>query len=142
MNDHSAVLAVPAADPQTAAEHFAARLSVETDPWDVHHDIETKIDGFVILDVRPAEDFARCHIAPAISFPYRTITAGSCSILPRDRVLVLYCWGPSCNAAVKAAIRLTRLGFQVKEMIGGIEYWCREGYPVEGDDPSAGLSPS
>jgi rhodanese-related sulfurtransferase len=45
---------------------------------------------------------------------------------------VVYCWGPACNAATKAAARLSALGFQVKEMIGGLEYWRHEGYAVEG----------
>jgi rhodanese-related sulfurtransferase len=50
-------------------------------------------------------------------------------------VLVVYCWGPGCNAATKAAAKLASLGFQVKEMIGGLEYWRREGYPVDGYAP-------
>src|SRR5207245_11627846 len=55
-------------------------------------------------------------------FPYTTLF----------RSVVVYCWGPACNAATKAAVRLAALGFRVKEMIGGIEYWDREGYGVEG----------
>jgi rhodanese-related sulfurtransferase len=49
-------------------------------------------------------------------------------------VVVTYCWGPGCNAATKGAARLAALGFRVKEMIGGIEYWRREGHPVEGTE--------
>jgi rhodanese-related sulfurtransferase len=52
--------------------------------------------------------------------------------LPKEKVIVVYCWGVACNAATKAAMRLSALGFRVKEMIGGIEYWRREGGPVEG----------
>jgi rhodanese-related sulfurtransferase len=44
----------------------------------------------------------------------------------------VYCWGPGCNGATKAAMQLSALGFPVKEMIGGMEYWAeRERYPVE-----------
>jgi hypothetical protein len=28
-------------------------------------------------------------------------------------------------------LALARLGYRVKEMLGGIEYWIREGFPVE-----------
>ena len=50
----------------------------------------------------------------------------------RNTMLVTYCWGSACNASTKAAARLAALGFQVKEMIGGLEYWRLEGCPVEG----------
>lgn len=45
--------------------------------------------------------------------------------------MVTYCWGPGCDGATKAALALARLGYRVKEMIGGIEYWIREGFAVE-----------
>ena len=56
---------------------------------------------------------------------------------PKDRLLVVYCWGPGCNGATKAAVKLSALGFSVKEMIGGITYWKEEGYPII----SGGLGP-
>lgn len=39
---------------------------------------------------------------------------------------------PACNTATKACAKLSELGFRVKEMIGEIEYWRHEGFPVEG----------
>ena len=46
---------------------------------------------------------------------------------------MVYCWGPGCNGATKAALQFSRLGYEVREMIGGFEYWAREGLPVEDD---------
>ena len=43
-----------------------------------------------------------------------------------------------CNAATNAAARLAALGRSVKEMLGGFEYWVREGHPVEGADAGSG----
>jgi rhodanese-related sulfurtransferase len=40
----------------------------------------------------------------------------------------VYCWGPACNGATKAALEFAKLGYDVKEMIGGFEYWVREGF--------------
>jgi rhodanese-related sulfurtransferase len=37
---------------------------------------------------------------------------------------------PGCNGSTKAALRLAALGFQVKEMIGGVEWWERDGYDL------------
>jgi rhodanese-related sulfurtransferase len=45
--------------------------------------------------------------------------------------VVTYCWGPGCNGATRAALALAELGFQVKEMLGGFEYWVREGFAFE-----------
>lgn len=128
----SFVLEYPAADPAAAQRHFAAKLSVETDPADVRLDLERGSDRIVVLDARSAEAYAECHIPGAVSLPHRNIGPHMPADLPTDRVIVTYCWGPGCNAAPKAAIKLAALGFRVKEMIGGLEYWRREGYPVEG----------
>jgi rhodanese-related sulfurtransferase len=44
---------------------------------------------------------------------------------------VTYCAGPHCNASTHAALRLAELGVPVKEMLGGFDFWVRDGYPVE-----------
>ena len=129
---HSFVLEHPAAAPADAHRHFASRLSVETDPSDVHADLDRGVSRIVVIDARSAQHFAECHVPGAISLPHRTITAETTAAMSRDVCVVVYCWGPACNAATKAGARLSALGFQVKEMIGGLEYWRREGYAVEG----------
>jgi len=128
----SLVLEVPAADAGAANRHLLTRLSVETDPSDVLLDLQRGQTGFILIDARSAEVYSDCHIPSAINLPYRKINLESTAELPRDKVLVVYCWGVGCNASTKAAARLSGLGFKVKEMIGGLEYWRREGGPVEG----------
>jgi rhodanese-related sulfurtransferase len=76
------------------------------------------------------------HLPGAISLPWDEIDEARVRELP-DGLVVTYCWGPSCNAATKGAYRLAALGRQVKEMIGGLEYWIREGHPTEGRRPVA-----
>ena len=49
---------------------------------------------------------------------------------PAGTQFVVYCWGPGCNGATRAALAFARLGYHVKEMLGGYEYWVREGFPV------------
>lgn len=129
---YSLVLETPAAEPAEAHRYFGARLACETDPWDVRRDLRMGVSGFVLVDARSAEAYEEAHIPQAISLPHRRISAATTADLPRDAVLVTYCWGPGCNAATKAALKLSALGFRVKEMIGGIEYWRREGGTVEG----------
>lgn len=134
----SLVLEVPPADPQDAARHFASKLSVETDPSDVMLDLQRGQNSFIILDVRSVEDFEECHVEGASSFPYRQMNAETVTRLPKDKVIVVYCFGPGCNASTKAALRLSSLGFRVKEMIGGLEYWQREGGKLTGKKQIAG----
>ena len=129
---HSFVLEHPAAAPEDARRHFASRLSVETDPSDVHADLERGVQRIVVIDARSPQHFGECHVPGAINLPHRSINEETTATLSRDVCAVVYCWGPGCNAATKAGARLAALGFQVKEMIGGLEYWRREGYAVEG----------
>ncbi|SMB97742.1 rhodanese-like domain-containing protein [Deinococcus hopiensis] len=129
---HSSVLETPAASPEDAGRHFQAKLSVETDPADVYLDMHKGVTGFRVLDVRSSKAYAERHVPGAISLPARQINVETTAKFSKDELLVVYCWGPACNGATKAGARLGALGFKVKEMIGGIEYWHREGHPVEG----------
>ena len=123
----SPVTDVAPADPETALAHFEALLTFETDCWDVHVAMEKGDRGFVLLDVRGPEHYAEGHAPGAINFPYRKMTEQTLSAYPPDTVFVVYCDGPHCNGADRAAIRLARLGRPVKKMIGGIEGWKDEG---------------
>jgi rhodanese-related sulfurtransferase len=133
---HSFVLEHPAAEPAAAERHFLAKLTVETDPADVHLDLERGHPGIVVVDTRSPDAYALCHVPGAVNLPTRTISPETTASLPRDKVIVVYCWGPGCNGSTKAAAKLAALGFRVKEMIGGIGYWRKEGLPVDGSSPA------
>lgn len=127
----SRVTAVAAANPQTAYQHFCHKLNVETDPSDVYSDMRDGIADFVLIDVRSPENYARSHAQGAINIPHVDMTAERMASYAKDTLFVVYCWGPGCNGATKAGMKLASLGFAVKEMIGGIEYWeDRERYPI------------
>src|SRR5215207_2951877 len=126
----SAVTAVPAAPAETALAHFAGRLAVETDVADVAAALAAGERDFVIVDARSRQSYAAGHLPGAIHLPHSRITPDGVEVLP-EGLVVAYCWGPSCNAATKAARRLAELGRPVKEMIGGFDYWLRDGHPVE-----------
>lgn len=128
----SRVLDTPAANGQEAQAYFLRKLSCETDPADVYTDIRDGVADFVLVDVRSPQDYARSHAVGAINIPQAEINVETTAHLSKEKLVVVYCWGPGCNGATKAAIKFSRLGFQVKEMIGGIEYWeNKERYPVE-----------
>jgi rhodanese-related sulfurtransferase len=127
----SLVTRIPPASAEEANEHFSRRLAFETDCADVARDVRLGATPYTILDVRSSEHYAAGHLPGAINAP-----GGLGADLP-DGVLIVYCWGPGCNGADGAAARLTAQGRQVKTMLGGFEYWVREGHPVEGAESSA-----
>jgi rhodanese-related sulfurtransferase len=128
----SFVLEAPVAETEAAKRHFQSKLTFETDAWDVKTDMERGRSDFVVIDVRSRADFEARRIAGSIHLAYRSMDAETTAHLPKDKVMVTYCWGPGCNASTKGALKLALLGFRVKEMIGGLEYWIKEGGPIEG----------
>jgi rhodanese-related sulfurtransferase len=120
--------------PADAAAHFARRLAVETDVSDVAVALESGRPGFILLDSRSGDAWAQGRVPGAVHLPGREITGRAPVELDPSVPVVTYCWGPGCNGATRAALALARLGFRVREMIGGFEYWAREGLPVETAD--------
>jgi rhodanese-related sulfurtransferase len=110
--------------------HFSDLLRFETDCWDVHVSLARTNPGFVLLDVRSPEAFAAAHVPGAISLPHGRITERNLAAYPPDTIFVVYCTGPHCNGADKAAVRLARLGRPVKKMIGGIDGWKSDGFDL------------
>ncbi|MGB0872021.1 MAG: rhodanese-like domain-containing protein [Solirubrobacterales bacterium] len=128
--EKSQVNAVPAADSAAAEAHFNGLLAFETDCWDVHEAFENGVADFVLLDVRSPDQFASGHAGGAINLPHRRIVDRNLQDWSDDTLFVVYCAGPHCNGADKAALRLARLGRPVKKMIGGIEGWKDEGFEL------------
>ena len=127
----SHVSETPAASPEATAAYYARKLAFETDCWDVHASLAAGNADFVLLDVRSPAMFAASHIPGAISLPHGKMTAHRMSEWPEDTLFVVYCAGPHCNGANKAALKLARLGRPVKEMIGGLTGWLDEGFGLE-----------
>ncbi len=126
---------VPAADPRDALTHFQKSFPYETDCSDVHTALEAGHDGFVVLDVRSPELYARGHVPGAVNLPSRRIVQRNLAAYPEDLLFVVYCSGPHCNGADRAAVALARLGRRVKKMIGGVTGWQDEGYGLATEAP-------
>ncbi|BAJ32929.1 MULTISPECIES: rhodanese-like domain-containing protein [Kitasatospora] len=127
----SAVLNVPAADPAEAAAHYAARLAFEADVSDVHADLAAGVPGIVVVDTRSKAAWDQGHIPGALHLPTARIAELAPGSIDPALTVVTYCWGPGCNGATRAALAFARLGYRVKEMLGGFEYWAREGFAYD-----------
>ncbi|TWC21048.1 MULTISPECIES: rhodanese-like domain-containing protein [unclassified Pseudomonas] len=128
----SPVSEVPAAPSDVALQHFSRRLTFETDCSDVHASQQAGDVDFVLVDVRGPLAYERGHVPGAINIPTRSLTAQSLAAYPKTTLFVVYCAGPHCNGANKAAVRLATLGYPVKEMIGGVMGWLDEGFRLTG----------
>ena len=116
-----------------ALSYFSAKLAHETDASDVYA-AQKGGERFVLVDVRSDDAWAQGRITGALHMRRQEIVERAPRELDRSVPVVVYCWSPGCNAATKAAVEFARLGFSVKEMIGGYEYWVREGQPTETDE--------
>lgn len=114
----------------SAEEFFTAKLTYETDASDLYEQLKAG-ENVVVVDVRSDVAYAQGHVKGAIHLPYRDIQAKAADLIPAGAEVVVYCWSPGCNAGAKGAREFARAGYLVREMIGGWEYWVREGYPVE-----------
>jgi rhodanese-related sulfurtransferase len=131
-NNVTSIAAAPSSD---ALAHFDGLFRFETDCWDVHDALSAGHPGFVLLDVRGPEHFGKGHVPGALSLPHGKITAAKMAAWPPETLFVVYCAGPHCNGAARAAVRLSALGRPVKLMAGGVTGWLDEGFPLsEGSD--------
>jgi rhodanese-related sulfurtransferase len=126
----NSVTSIAAAPSSEALAHFEGLFRFETDCWDVHDALSRGEPGFVLLDVRSPEHFGKGHVSGAVSLPHGKITAARMSAWAPQTLFVVYCAGPHCNGAARAAMRLSALGRPVKVMIGGITGWLDEGFPL------------
>ncbi len=127
----SPVTEIPPAESSEALRHFSSGFRFETDCWDVHAAMTGGSADFVLLDARSPDAFARGHIPGALNVPHRKIVAGYMDPRwPKETIFVVYCAGPHCNGAQRAAVRLAGLGRPVKLMIGGITGWIDEGFSL------------
>ncbi|OLZ72182.1 sulfurtransferase [Streptomyces sp. IMTB 2501] len=126
------VLRVAPAAPAEAAAYFRASLAFHADVSDVAAALAAGGDpGFAVVDTRSTESWDQGHIPGAVHLPTALIPEQAGQLLDKSVPVVTYCWGPGCNGATRAALALAELGYQVKEMLGGFEYWAREGFAYD-----------
>src|SRR5215510_8982447 len=95
---------------------YEAKLQYEIDPWDLNEALG-RGDKIHLVDTRSPEAYGRSHIPGAVNIPHRTMSPATTAHLD------------------KGALNMVQLGFRVKELIGGIDCWQYDGYPVDGLEP-------
>ena len=73
------------------------------------------------------------HIPMSIRFPQITMSRLTTGHLDTSKIYVTCCDGIGCSASTKGALKLSKLGFMVKELQGGLDWWKRDRYATEGE---------
>jgi rhodanese-related sulfurtransferase len=110
--------------------HYADKLSYETDSWDLKVALEAG-ENVIVVDARSPEAYRKEHIPGSLNIPHRTMSRETTEHLDTKALVVTYCDGIGCNASTKGAFNMTKLGFRVKELIGGLDWWKRDGHKTE-----------
>ena len=118
-------------------EFYEAKLSHETDSWDLSEAMKNG-DPVVVVDARSQEAYETEHIPASINIPHRTMSVESTKELDKSKTYVTYCDGIGCNGSTNGALNLAKLGFNVKELLGGLDWWKRDGYATDGKKQTAG----
>lgn len=117
--------------------HYESKLAFEMDPSDLF-DALNNGENVIPLDARKSFGYEAEHIPGAINIPHREMREETTQHLDKNALYVTYCDGIGCNASTRGAINMTRLGFKVKELIGGIEWWKFDGYATKGVKATTG----
>ena len=115
-------------------EYYENKLAYEIDASDLYDALENR-ESIVVVDSRQSHGYEKEHIPGSINLPHPEMTIESAQHLDKSKTYVCYCDGIGCNASTKGALKMAKLGFTVKELLGGIEWWKFDGYTTEKGNP-------
>lgn len=120
------------AETERAAKDFLGEDGVEAvgrDTLLTRLGTQLKTEPIVLLDVRPALEYAAGHIEGAVSVPLEELY-DRLSELPPDRQVIVYCRGEYCALAYEAVRLLRAKGRHARRLAGGMLEWSLEGRPT------------
>ncbi len=122
---------------QQQIDFYLQKLAYEIDAADLFTALTTT-DQYVVIDTRKASAYKAEHIPNAIHVPHATMNQMTTQELDPSKTYVVYCDGIGCNGSTKGALLMTKLGFTVRELIGGLQWWKQDGYATAGDTAATG----
>jgi rhodanese-related sulfurtransferase len=112
------------------AEFFKAKAAAYLSPMGFRAMLERQSQDVVLVDVRLPGPQVTWRIPGAMAIPTPAIEE-CLDRLPKDKLIVLYCWDTWCGLATHAALTLLAHGYRVKELSGGIAAWQTLHLPQE-----------
>lgn len=123
------------------AEFFKAKAAAYLSPMALRAILEQQGQGVVLVDVRMPGPQVAWRIPGALAIPAPAI-AEHLDRLPKDKLIVLYCWDTWCGLATSAALVLLEHGYRVKELSGGVAAWQVLHLPQESVGAPAQAAPA
>ena len=118
-------------------EFYESKLAYEMDSSDLFDALEEN-ENIIVVDTRQSFGYENEHIPMSINLPHKEMNSDITKHLDKEKTYICYCDGIGCNASTKGALNMSKLGFKVKELIGGIEWWKFDGYETTGNNPTKG----
>lgn len=112
-------------------DYFKAKVEATLSPMDYMQLKKMKGDDVILVDVRNApKHIKKDKIKDSIEIQQIDLV-NNLEQLPKDKMIVVYCWESWCNLAAKACITLIENGYECMELGGGIASWKIMNMPVE-----------
>ena len=111
--------------------YYTNKLNYEIDSWDLNNSLQEE-QKIIVIDARSKEVYDYENIPTSINLPHKTMNEDSTKNLDKTYLYVTYCDGIGCNASTKGALNMANLGFNVKELLGGLDWWKRDGHETHG----------
>jgi rhodanese-related sulfurtransferase len=107
---------------QLVTDYFKAKAAAYLSPMAVKRKLDEGSNDIVLVDVRLPSPALKWRLPNALMLPLPEVKARA-SELPKEKLIVLYCWDTWCSLATTAALVLLEAGFHVKELSGGVAAW-------------------
>lgn len=118
---------------------YRHKLAFETDSADLFMALQGG-ENIIVVDGRNPTAYEREHIPGALNLPHRTLDAERVAALDKSALYICYCDGIGCNGSTNTALKLLTFGCRVKELIGGLDWWTRDGYATAGAEGREGTT--
>jgi rhodanese-related sulfurtransferase len=112
------------------ADHFRAKAAAYASPMTIEAWIKGGKSDFVLVDVRVPSPGLTWRIPGSVVIPTDKMEQRFAE-LPKDKLIVLYCWDTWCSLATTSALILLGHGYRVKELFGGVAAWKTLHLPEE-----------
>jgi len=115
------------------------KLRFHTAAWDLSVDLKAGRAAIVVIDARCRDAYIALHIPGAVSFPHLKMNSERRRASTAARFMSFIAMGSAVTPQQRALAKRARLGFRTKELLGGLDWWRRDGHPVAAPDESGCL---
>jgi rhodanese-related sulfurtransferase len=118
---------------QIITDYFRARAAAYMSPMGLKALLDRSPEDIFIVDVRSPHPRVAWRIPGSVVIPASEMQARYAE-LPKDKLILLYCWDTWCSLAATAALTLLEQGYRVKELHGGVAAWEMLGLPQQSSE--------